>query len=104
MLCTEWYSPRIGRRGDKGLRYRTVIFLWADLLPFAQGRDVEQDRRLFYVGGQLNFWQLFTPLLVVCSSDLHGIRGKTRPLATGAIQKQRCIVPFPPLPKSPPCM
>jgi superfamily I DNA/RNA helicase len=23
--------------------------MWADLLPFAQGRDVEQDRKLFYV-------------------------------------------------------
>ena len=33
----------------KGLQYRAVIFMWADLLPFAQGRDVEQDRNLFYV-------------------------------------------------------
>lgn len=33
----------------KGLQYRAVIFMWADLLPFAQGRDVEQDRKLFYV-------------------------------------------------------
>src|SRR5262245_32714691 len=33
----------------KGLQYRAVIFLWADLLPFAQGRDAEQDRKLFYV-------------------------------------------------------
>jgi UvrD-like helicase C-terminal domain/AAA domain/Nuclease-related domain len=33
----------------KGLQYRAVIFLWADLLPFAQGRDVKQDRKLFYV-------------------------------------------------------
>jgi len=33
----------------KGLQYRAVIFMWADLLPFAQSRDVEQDRNLFYV-------------------------------------------------------
>ena len=33
----------------KGLQYRAVIFMWADLLPFAQGRDAEQDRNLFYV-------------------------------------------------------
>jgi hypothetical protein len=33
----------------KGLQYRAVIFMWADLLPFAQGRDIEQDRKLFYV-------------------------------------------------------
>jgi len=33
----------------KGLQYRAVIFMWADLLPFAQGRDAEQDRKLFYV-------------------------------------------------------
>jgi superfamily I DNA/RNA helicase len=33
----------------KGLQYRAVIFMWADLLPFAQGRDLEQDRKLFYV-------------------------------------------------------
>jgi hypothetical protein len=33
----------------KGLQYRAVIFMWADLLPFGQGRDVEQDRKLFYV-------------------------------------------------------
>jgi hypothetical protein len=33
----------------KGLQYRAAIFMWADLLPFAQGRDVEQDRKLFYV-------------------------------------------------------
>jgi hypothetical protein len=32
----------------KGLQYRAVIFMWADLLPFAQG-DTEQDRNLFYV-------------------------------------------------------
>ncbi len=31
----------------KGLQYRAVIFMWADLLPFAH--DVEQDRNLFYV-------------------------------------------------------
>jgi superfamily I DNA/RNA helicase len=33
----------------KGLQYRAVIFVWADLLPFAQGHDVEQDRKSFYV-------------------------------------------------------
>src|SRR5215475_7348292 len=33
----------------KGLQYRAVIFVWADLLPFTQGHDVEQDRKLFYV-------------------------------------------------------
>jgi hypothetical protein len=33
----------------KGLQYRAVIFMWADLLPFAQDRDVEQNRKLFYV-------------------------------------------------------
>jgi hypothetical protein len=33
----------------KGLQYRAVIFMWADLLPFSQGRDIEQDRKLFYV-------------------------------------------------------
>lgn len=33
----------------KGLQYRAVIFMWADLLPFAQGGDTEQDRKLFYV-------------------------------------------------------
>ena len=33
----------------KGLQYRAVIFVWADLLPFPQGRDPEQDRNLFYV-------------------------------------------------------
>jgi ATP-dependent exoDNAse (exonuclease V) beta subunit len=33
----------------KGLQYRAAIFMWADLLPFAQGRDAEQDRNLFYV-------------------------------------------------------
>jgi UvrD-like helicase C-terminal domain/AAA domain/Nuclease-related domain len=33
----------------KGLQYRAVIFVWADLLPFAQSRDPEQDRKLFYV-------------------------------------------------------
>jgi superfamily I DNA/RNA helicase len=33
----------------KGLQYRAVIFLWADLLPFAGERDVESDRKLFYV-------------------------------------------------------
>src|SRR6185295_3960536 len=27
----------------KGLQYRAVIFMWADLLPFPQGRDAEQD-------------------------------------------------------------
>jgi len=34
----------------KGLQYRAVIFLWADLLPFAQSDDPEQNRSLFYVG------------------------------------------------------
>src|SRR4029078_8321455 len=33
----------------KGPQCRAVIFMWADLLPFAQGRDAEQDRKLFYV-------------------------------------------------------
>lgn len=33
----------------KGLQYRAVIFLWADLLPFARDRDAEEDRKLFYV-------------------------------------------------------
>ena len=32
----------------KGLQYRAVIFMWADLLPFAQ-ENAEQDRNLFYV-------------------------------------------------------
>jgi hypothetical protein len=32
----------------KGLQYRAVIFMWADLLPFAQS-DADQDRKLFYV-------------------------------------------------------
>lgn len=32
----------------KGLQYRAVIFVWADLLPFTSG-DVEKDRNLFYV-------------------------------------------------------
>jgi AAA domain/Nuclease-related domain/UvrD-like helicase C-terminal domain len=34
----------------KGLQYRAVIFFWADLLPFAQSDDPEQNRSLFYVG------------------------------------------------------
>src|SRR5262245_53019238 len=58
-----WISdPRGAKRSDfssairvqtihhaKGLQYRAVIFMWADLLPFHQGRDPEQDRNLFYV-------------------------------------------------------
>ncbi len=33
----------------KGLQYRAVVFMWADLLPFAHGSDPEHDRNLFYV-------------------------------------------------------
>ena len=33
----------------QSFHYRAVIFVWADLLPFTQGHDVEQDRKLFYV-------------------------------------------------------
>ena len=32
----------------KGLQYRAVIFMWSDMLPFAQGAD-EEHRNLFYV-------------------------------------------------------
>jgi superfamily I DNA/RNA helicase len=33
----------------KGLQYRAVIFIWADLLPFGKGGDAEQGQKLFYV-------------------------------------------------------
>jgi superfamily I DNA/RNA helicase len=36
-------------RHAKGLQYRAVIFMWADLLPFAHSRNAEQGRKLFYV-------------------------------------------------------
>jgi superfamily I DNA/RNA helicase len=34
----------------KGLQYRAVIFMWADLLPHPQSPDLNHDRKLFYVG------------------------------------------------------
>jgi superfamily I DNA/RNA helicase len=76
----------------KGLRYRAVIFVWADVLPFTQGHDAEQDRKLFYVA-----LTRATELLAIVHSGhssfvaeaYKAIEKKAGPLADGAIQKRR---------------